>query len=238
MPSNTGDTDTISDLKNKRSGDDHNPTPSAYAISDKERAIINAAREIFLENGFDGASMDTIAITAGVSKRTVYNRFQSKEKLFAATIEETCKRILPVSVDTLDISEPIEKVVRVLAEKILRGLLQPDVISLRRIATFEAGRKPEVGQSFLEHGLHFMLNSSADMLGKVAEANNLKIDDTYTAVCQLGALLTEPLYSEMLFGAVPQDLDAAVEKQLAGALKMFWNAYGDGRFGLEPSAFQ
>ncbi len=68
------------------------------AVDEKEAAIIEAARETFLARGFDAASMDAIALNAGVSKRTVYNRFRSKEELFAAAITETCRRILPLDI--------------------------------------------------------------------------------------------------------------------------------------------
>ena len=80
---------------------------AAPAVEDeKEAAILEAALTTFLAKGYDAASMDTIALTAGVSKRTVYNRFRSKEELFAATIDESCRRILPVDVDTIEHSLP------------------------------------------------------------------------------------------------------------------------------------
>ncbi|MEO0399926.1 MAG: TetR/AcrR family transcriptional regulator [Pseudomonadota bacterium] len=202
------------------------PVATVGTDDPKERAIISAARQIFLSNGFDGASMDAIAHTAGVSKRTVYNRFQSKEALFGAAIEETCKRILPVSLDGLETAAPIEQVIEDLARSILYGILEPEAIALRRIATFEAGRKPELGHSFLEHGLHYMINAGTAIFERLAAANDLDIDDPHTAICQLGALITEPLYSELLLGGPPDNLDAAIEKQLSDGLSAFWKLYG------------
>ena len=53
-------------------------------LTDRKReAIVQAAISEFRSNGFDITSMDKIAATAGVSKRTVYNHFASKEELFA-----------------------------------------------------------------------------------------------------------------------------------------------------------
>lgn len=45
------------------------------------RAILDAARIVFAERGFTGASMDAIAQTAGVGKDTLYRRWDSKEQL-------------------------------------------------------------------------------------------------------------------------------------------------------------
>ena len=52
----------------------------------KRETIISAAIQIFIEEGFDNASMDRIAERANASKRTVYNHFPSKEELFHAAI--------------------------------------------------------------------------------------------------------------------------------------------------------
>jgi len=59
----------------------------------KREAIIEAARRAFEEFGVQGTSMDKLAEMAGVSKRTVYNHFASKEELYAAVLDRT---IVPV----------------------------------------------------------------------------------------------------------------------------------------------
>jgi TetR/AcrR family transcriptional regulator of autoinduction and epiphytic fitness len=63
-------------------------------LTDRKReAIIQAAIAEFRANGFDITSMDKIAATAGVSKRTVYNHFPSKEELFAEILNQLWARI-------------------------------------------------------------------------------------------------------------------------------------------------
>jgi TetR/AcrR family transcriptional regulator of autoinduction and epiphytic fitness len=54
--------------------------------SEKRQVILDGAIKVFTEQGFEAASMDTIADVAGVSKRTVYNHFQSKEALFQTIV--------------------------------------------------------------------------------------------------------------------------------------------------------
>ena len=58
-------------------------------LTDRKReAIVAAAIAEFRANGFEVTSMDKIAATAGVSKRTVYNHFPSKEELFAEILHQ------------------------------------------------------------------------------------------------------------------------------------------------------
>ena len=54
----------------------------------KRQSILDGAVKVFGEHGFDISSMDEIAEVAGVSKRTIYNHFPSKEKLFEIIVEE------------------------------------------------------------------------------------------------------------------------------------------------------
>lgn len=192
----------------------------------KEAAIIEAARATFLAHGYDAASMDQIALAAAVSKRTVYNRFRSKEELFAAAIEETCRRILPVDIAAIEASLSTGEFVSEMAHAFLKGILQPEALALRRIAAFEAGRNPALGRSYLEHGPAFMAASFAPILERLAKREGIVIEDVEIAIYQLGALLSEPLYTEVLLGVTPQDLDAAIDEQIERGLSAFWRIYG------------
>lgn len=203
------------------------PEASAVEAEDvKEAAIIEAARKTFLARGFDAASMDAIALVAGVSKRTVYNRFRSKEELFAAAILETCKRILPVDAEAIEANHTPEEFIREMANLFVHGILEPEALALKRIAAFEAGRTPALGKSYLEHGPRFMAKKCAPMLERLAARGILKVDDPERAIWQLGALLTEPLVTDVLMGDPPADLEAAIEAQIDSAVRAFLKLYG------------
>ena len=64
------------------------PRPPQRLTDRKREAIVRAAVEEFRTAGFEATSMDRIAAAAGVSKRTVYNHFPSKEELFSHILEE------------------------------------------------------------------------------------------------------------------------------------------------------
>lgn len=60
----------------------------------KHKKILEAAKTLFLRQGYHGSSMNQIAREAGVTKLTIYNHFQDKESLFASAIAETCEASL------------------------------------------------------------------------------------------------------------------------------------------------
>ncbi len=194
-------------------------------VDEKEVAIIAAARQTFLAKGFDAASMDTIALSANVSKRTVYNRFRSKEELFAASILETCRKLLPINLDEIENSAGFLELLHSMASQILHEILKPEAIALRRIAGFEASRTPALGKAYLENGPRMMVRSFIPLLERLALRNKVNIDDHELALWQLGSLVTEPLYTDVLMGQSPENMEAAIQEQLQSGLDAFCKLY-------------
>jgi TetR/AcrR family transcriptional repressor of mexJK operon len=192
----------------------------------KETAIVNAARTTFLARGFDAASMDAIALAAGVSKRTVYNRFRSKEELFAAAINESCRLMMPANIAEIETHLPPTEIIRRLSSVVVHGIFSPESIALRRIAAFEAGRNPALGKLFLDSGPRWLVRRFAPLVERLMARGALKPADPERAVWQLGFLITEPLHTEILFGDYPADLEAAIEAQIDSGIEAFNAIYG------------
>lgn len=75
--------------------------------STTEIAILNAAREIFIRKGFDGARMQEIATEAGINKALLHYYFRSKDKLFEAVFIETFVKIVPAMLVSLNSNLPL-----------------------------------------------------------------------------------------------------------------------------------
>src|SRR5690606_24545942 len=73
----------------------------------KRAAILDAAKELFIEQGFNGISMDGIAAAAGVSKLTVYSHFGDKETLFTEAIQAKCVEMMPDELFVPDSEGPL-----------------------------------------------------------------------------------------------------------------------------------
>ncbi|WP_448089616.1 TetR/AcrR family transcriptional regulator [Pseudomonas azerbaijanoccidentalis] len=119
-------------------------------LTDRKReAIIQAAIAEFRTNGFDITSMDKIAATAGVSKRTVYNHFPSKEELFAEILNQLWDRVLAEQETPYSPDQPLrEQLQRILSVK-LATMGDDNFLDLARVAIAAAIHSPERAQSMV-----------------------------------------------------------------------------------------
>ncbi len=119
-------------------------TPAPTRLTERKRqAILEAAIAEFRGHGFEATSMDRIAASAGVSKRTVYNHFPSKDALFDAILMQLWQR----SLDTVGVpyspQQPLRAQLLQLLEQKLRLFDDPAFVDLSRMAMVEGMRAPE-----------------------------------------------------------------------------------------------
>lgn len=113
-----------------------------------EEQVLAAAFDVFAAKGFDGAPMSEIAAVAGVSKRTLYERYTDKAGLFRALLAWGCRQNLPEADPPAD-GDPVAAL-KDHAEAVLAALVRPEAIALFRIVVAAAPRFPEVGVLFDE----------------------------------------------------------------------------------------
>lgn len=116
-------------------------------------AVLAAAEEVFLRDGYVGASMDEVARLAGASKQTVYKHFGSKERLFVDLVGSmTTATGDPVGHETTDASADPGEALTALGVAMLDAVLTPRILRLRRLVIGEANRFPDLGRALFEHG--------------------------------------------------------------------------------------
>ncbi|EJM65982.1 TetR/AcrR family transcriptional regulator [Pseudomonas sp. GM55] len=115
----------------------------------KRQAIIQAAINEFRDNGFEITSMDKIAATAGVSKRTVYNHFPSKEELFAEILKQLWIRVTAKQETAYRPDLPLRDQLRVLLMAKLQMLGDDNFLDLARVAIAAAIHSPERAQDMV-----------------------------------------------------------------------------------------
>lgn len=142
--------------------------PAPARLTDRKRAaILDAAVAEFRQSGYEATSMDRIAASAGVSKRTVYNHFPSKEALFAQILKQLWER----SVDGLDLAyrsdRPLRAQLLELVKQKLRLLHDDNFVDLARVAIAAAIHSPERAQDMVarmgdrEEGLTLWIRAAA-----------------------------------------------------------------------------
>ncbi len=80
-------------------------------IDNPEKRIIEAAKQIFLEKGFDGARMQEIADAANINKAMVHYYFRSKDQLFNSIFMDTLNNNIPPVDDFVDSNMNFEQII-------------------------------------------------------------------------------------------------------------------------------
>jgi AcrR family transcriptional regulator len=195
----------------------------------KRAAILEAAREAFFTNGFVGTSMDQVAAKAAVSKQTVYKHFSDKETLFREVVTNVVRASeggIPPDLFS-EGQGSIEERLRSYFRSFLKGVMQPDVLKLRRLVIGEVGRFPELGRAFHELGPKRATEQLAVALREAARRHDLTIKDPEVAAGHLLSLiLSKPLELAMLLGDQFRFTEASLNKMADDGVTAFVRAYG------------
>src|SRR4051812_20219047 len=227
------DTETRSELEPRRS------RRAAGGDPVKRQQIIEGARRVFIDMGFDAASMNDITRAAGVSKGTIYVYFENKEELFEALIEEERCKIFNDLYDVLTSDEDLRVVLGRFGRRLIDKILSDKVIMAQRIVVGVADRIPELGARFYERGPLRGHEKVVEFLKLAAGRGLLAIDDFELAAYQLTELMMAGLFRQRLFGYRTEAPGAAEAAHVVEAgVDLFLRAYGTeaGRRGGKAAA--
>ena len=196
-----------------------------------EERILDAAGRVFLEHGFQGASVDEIAEAASAGKPTIYARFPSKQALFTAVIERLVRR--NTSLDAFACAGgSIEERLDALAALILTRVLTPETIGLIRVSVAEARRFPDLAISVSCMGRERPTDAVARVFGELAASDAIgaspafapeKLTETARRFLDLVVL---PMLVRALFGEGLTALRAEIEPHAARSVAFFLAACG------------
>jgi AcrR family transcriptional regulator len=192
----------------------------------KRHQIMEGARRVFLQDGFDGASIGDIVRAAGVSKGTLYAYFPSKEKLFETLIIED-RRKQAEALFTLDESdEDVVRALRRLGKTFLEMLLSPDNLDFLRIVIGASTKFPQLGKAFFEAGPCNGTNRLAAYLRRLDEQGVISVENAYLAARQFLDLCKTGIHLRMMLGDRARPDETEIERNIDSAIKMFLAAYG------------
>ncbi|MFO0560385.1 MAG: TetR/AcrR family transcriptional regulator [Polyangiales bacterium] len=160
----------------------------------KREDILRAAAEAFRHDGVRGASSEAIAERAGVSKRTLYNHFASKDALFDAVIERYWQRIAGALESDTDESLDLEERILALCIARLKVLLDPELVGFFRAVLGESMRTPELARAW-GHGIDpLAVLGLRAFVREEKERGRLQYDSEELAATQLWGLCFDPLF--------------------------------------------
>ncbi|MFO7769789.1 MAG: TetR/AcrR family transcriptional regulator [Roseovarius gahaiensis] len=187
--------------------------------------VLEGAREVFMRDGFEGASVDEIARVAGVSKATLYSYFPDKRLLFSEVARLECNRQAEEALQEVGQDDPVEDVLHEAADRIVRFFLSDFGQQVFRICVAESHRFPELGCRFYASGPAMVRERLSQVLTPYVDKGVLKIDDMDLAANQFGELCKSDLFVRCLCGVCTDVTEADIKRVTDGAVEMFLARY-------------
>lgn len=163
--------------------------------------LLAAARQVFLEKGFEAATLDDVIAVAGGSRATLYEQFGGKAGLFAAIIAAICDDIqAPIAGGPGADRDPGTSL-GAFAQRFMDRLMEPESLALYRLVIAESRRFPELGARVFAAGPERAARSLADYLRAETLARRLVVRNVDTAVRIFLEMIKGDLHTRALFGA-------------------------------------
>ncbi len=199
---------------------DHERQPDLRSTLTK-RQILDGARQVFLMNGYAGATIDQITAQTGVSKASLYRYFSSKDVLFASLVVAEGERIAR-ALPSIDPDDPDPgSALHQIGTAILETLNNPTTVATLRLIIGALGHFPQLGEEFRQNSLGPTVRQIAAYLDVRAAACDVRIDDSRAAadefVRRCLAHVTERVLAPGLSFQTEAECTAVVEDILRNA---------------------
>lgn len=148
----------------------------------RRRAFLDAARTVFLAEGFEAASVNEVVRIAGGSLATLYAQFGSKEGLFLAMAEDAIEQVIAPLDAVATSHRPLREGLAALGETFLEAVMRPNAIAMFRIVVGEGAKFPDVLRRYMALGPDRVRRAVRAYLEERREAGELRTDDIETAV--------------------------------------------------------
>lgn len=179
----------------------------ATRLSDR---ILDAATDLFFQRGYGATSIEAVARSARISKRTFYHRYDDKAALFGAVLHRIIQGLRPPATLPLVTGASLTEILRRLAGIILHAALTPQAVALHRLIVGESARFPKLAAAVTREGAtQEAIALIGGLLQQETRAGRLTLDDPLLAAEQfLQLVLSVPQRRALGLGKpmTPQEL--------------------------------
>lgn len=207
------------------------PAPATRRGELRREALIEAARQVFLERGYAAASIDEVVQRVGGSKASVYQYFGSKEGLFGEMIAQQCGKLLDSANYPTQATEDIEQTLLKLARRIVQLFIAPERLALSRAMIAEAERFPELAERFYESGPKRGIARLSGYLQAQQEAGVIHCENPeWAAIHFMNLVRSYPMF-RALHGMSPMPRGQELDDFLRNAVQLFLDGCRRSRAG-------
>jgi TetR/AcrR family transcriptional regulator, mexJK operon transcriptional repressor len=165
----------------------------------RSAALLHAATRIFLREGYGLASIDKVASEAGMSTRTIYERYKNKADLLRAVISRLLDRMSTV-VATADLDRlELRAALAVIAQTVTERARDPESAALFRIVATEAHRFPELVAQMRETDQRCVHHPVAAYFRRQIERGALRLADPQLAATLFLQMICSEIHESILF---------------------------------------
>src|SRR3546814_186643 len=181
---------------------------------DRRAAILEAAGQVFFEQGYAATSIDAIIERAGGSKRNIYSEFGSKEGLFTALVSESADAAIAALPDDDFSGKKLDEILLEFGRRLLDVYTSPALIGVFRSIMSEALRFPELAKAFYEKGAGRASDRLAEVLEAARDSGEIELYDSHAAADHFVGMFRDNFHLRVLLGLSsprePAEADAAV----------------------------
>lgn len=191
----------------------------------KRTAILEAAKQLFVRQGFAGTSVEQIAAAAGVSKLTVYSHFGDKDTLFVEAVKAKCVAQMPDEMFVRP-GRDIRASLTDIAEHFHALVSSEDAVALQRVLMTDGRDNPKLCQLFWEAGPARITAGLVRFLDEAVQAGLLDVPDTQLAAEQFLCLLKGSVNMRILLPGICELKDHDDAEHVRSVVDLFLRAYG------------
>lgn len=192
----------------------------------KREQILQGAKALFRELGFERASVDAIAAEAGVSKATIYNHFRSKEALFLSAYGAETARVREKFLSLLETpTGDIEADLHHIGEELLRLVCSPANVCRHRVVVAELGRFPELGRTLHACTMEVGRARLVRFFERAGAMGLLEVDEPEAAAVDFVSLCVGDLSRDLQLGVREEATDADIAANVRRGVRTFLRAY-------------
>ena len=192
---------------------------------EKRAAIVAAAADFLLKQGFDGLTIETVAAQAGVSKMTVYSHFEDKDALFEAAILATTDEIARGMFKQGGGAGELEKELNAFGRSLLGTLLSEPLVSKGHALVGALADKPKLAKRFYSSGPEQTTVALEKILNDAQANGNLVIDAPRLAAEDLISLWLGDLRMLLMLKLVDPMTSVTIARRVKRGTSVFLRAY-------------
>jgi len=192
----------------------------------KRQQILDAAINLFTEQGFAATSMELIAKNANVSKQTVYSHFGSKDDLFSASIEQKCESLHILDLSMHDLSDP-QTILLQLAHRIIEVIASKEACAVHKICAYESNGYPQISDIFYQAGPLKVTNEVTQLMEHLHLQEILHIKNPRHAALQFLNMIKGELWMQIEFNIKERISPEEMDEYLRNSVAFFIRGYAN-----------